>query len=151
MNADNCSMEEVIMISKGAKQGRGFGVLAASIIGSTLLVVLTIGNSAEGASPSVASQISTLQKHVATLQQQVTDLASVNSELLGRVINLNSTPSSTSRDGVDIYYYTLSNGCKSPADEVTTVPIASPVTIVCHLKVLVPMADQNQAFLKGSK
>ncbi len=151
MNADNCSMEEVIMISKGAKQGRGFGVLAASIIGSTLLVVLTIGNSAEGASPSVASQISTLQKHVATLQQQVTDLASVNSELLGRVINLNSTPSSTSRDGVDIYYYTLSNGCKSPADEVTTVPIASPVTIVCHLKVLVPMADQNQAFLKESK
>lgn len=98
-------------------------VWIASVTFSFMIALVVSGNSADGASTSVASQISALQKKIILLQ--------------GRINTLENTPAGLQLSDLptlDIYFYTLNDACKAPAVVVTTVPM--PFSVLCHLEVV---------------
>lgn len=97
-------------------------LIAISLVAlSVVLTTVAQGSSAGGATKADA-QIASLQKKVAGLHAQISEVRKIVADLQPPKIAY-----------ADIFYYTLTPGCKYPADPVTTVPI--PSTTLCHLKV----------------
>ena len=97
------------------------GKLIAALLAFVAFMAFSVNSPAEGASVSVASQISTLQKQVSQLQ------AAINL--------INSKPPAEFKTA-NIAYYTLSNGCREPGTAIVAIPITA--TILCGMEVLVP-------------
>lgn len=111
-------------------------IIAVSL--SLAIATISLGSSADGASTSVASQISALQKKIVALQSRVSYLENAPAPTYTDVDPVGVKPSDLAT--TDIFYFGFDTSCKAPADIVTTIPL--PSSVVCHIKVLIPASSQ---------